>query len=434
MDAPKIVVIGGGAVGSFITHDLAARGLSVTLVERANILGGTSAKFHGMLHSGARYAVNDVKEAREVVKDNRVISNIAPHCIEDTRGIFLGLDNDDLDYASKFTVGCKQAGIDVKELDLKQLRESEPFITKETKVAFGVPDKVINSFRLVTSLMLTAKSEGAEILLGREAVGFETDKKHVAGVKIKDSSGVSTLKSDLVINASGPWIGRLMGEHLGINSIDMIMSAGTMVVMGRRFTKSIVNRLRSPSDGDIVVPYFTESIIGTTAFIIEDPDNFEIDRDDVDFLVEEGSKMIPAIKKSEVKRYYAGVRALISPSSDDNEARNVSRDFKIFDHETTDGISGIATIGGGKLSTSRLMAKNIGDFVCGKFGIKERSKTDSIDLVWPKLEESNIEDISKKTGISSQVLKEVIFETSSKTYSDMYSPAMDIVYSRMLFD
>ncbi len=434
MDTPNIVVIGGGSVGSFIAHDLSLRGLRVTLVEKGNILGGTSARFHGMLHSGARYAVNDVNEARKVMEDNRVISDIAPHCIEDTGGIFVGLDNDDLDYASKFTAGCNQAGIDVKDIELDKLRESEPFITKDAKIALGVPDKVINSFRLVTSLMLTAKAEGARILLSSEAIGFETEGKHVTGVKVRDSSGVSTLKSDLVINASGPWIGKVMSEHLGINSIDMIMSAGTMAVMERRFTKSIVNRLRLPSNGDIIVPYFTESIIGTTAFIIGDPDNFEIDKDDVDFLVEEGSKMIPAIKNSRVKRHYAGVRALISSSSDGNGDRNISRDFKIFDHETADGVSGIATVGGGKLSTSRIMAKKVGDFACGKFGIRDESKTDSIKLTWPELKEDNIEEITKKTGVSSQILKELISETSAKTYSDLYSPTMDLVYSRMLFD
>ncbi|MCL5009604.1 MAG: FAD-dependent oxidoreductase, partial [Candidatus Parvarchaeota archaeon] len=61
MATPKITVIGAGSSGSFIAHDLASRGLDVTIIEKGDIIGGTSGKFHGLLHSGARYAVNDVK-------------------------------------------------------------------------------------------------------------------------------------------------------------------------------------------------------------------------------------------------------------------------------------------------------------------------------------------------------------------------------------
>jgi Glycerol-3-phosphate dehydrogenase len=37
---------------------LGSRGLDVTLIEKSTIGGGTSGRFHGLLHSGARYAVN----------------------------------------------------------------------------------------------------------------------------------------------------------------------------------------------------------------------------------------------------------------------------------------------------------------------------------------------------------------------------------------
>ncbi len=434
MATPKITVIGAGSSGSFIAHDLASRGLDVTIIEKGDIIGGTSGKFHGLLHSGARYAVNDVKTAKEGMMDNLVISKIAAHAIEDTGGIFAAVEGDDLDYAGKFVEGCKAASIPVEEIDPKRLVDEEPFLSKNIIKAFKVPDKVINSFSFITSLLLTAKSEGAKTLLNTEVVGFDLENGNVRGVKVKKNGSNTTdiVKSDLVINASGPWINKVV-QGIGINSINMILSAGTMVVVGRRFTHSVINRLRIPSDGDIIVPFFGESIIGTTSFIIEDPDKFDIDVDDYDFLVDEGSKLIPTIKNEGVKRYYAGVRALLSSSTEKDSGRGATRDFRIFDHES-DRVSGIITIGGGKLSTSRSMAKSVGDFVCRKFGVNERSKTDAIKLVWPDLDADKIEEISKKTSISSSVLKELVSETSSKTYSDVYSSAKDLVYSRMLFD
>ncbi len=436
MGNPKIVVIGGGSTGSFITHDLASRGFDVTLIERGTVIGGTSGRFHGLLHSGARYAVNDPKAARESLEDNGVISRIASHSVEDTGGFFVGIDDEDVSYASKFAAGCKEAGIDAKEVDIEELRKSEPLITKDAKIAFSVPDKTINSFSFITSLMLTAKSEGAKVRLNSEVTGFDTNGKEVKGVKIRDvSSGkTETITSDLVVNASGPWVSDTVKKSLGIDSIKLILSAGTMTVIGRRFTTAVINRLRMPSDGDIIVPYHGESIIGTTAFLILDPDNFEIDEDDPKFLVEEGSKLVPEIGKYQVKRYYAGVRPLIASEGGGAGQREVSRDYVVFDHESLDGVRGIMSVGGGKLSTSRILAKDVGDFVRGKFGGKAESRTDSINLVWPELGADNFEKIAKDTGFPVSFLKELVYETSSKTYSDIYSPVRDLVYSKMLFD
>jgi glycerol-3-phosphate dehydrogenase len=54
-----VVVVGGGATGAGTAFDLALRGLRVTLVERGDLCDGTSGRYHGLLHSGGRYAVGD---------------------------------------------------------------------------------------------------------------------------------------------------------------------------------------------------------------------------------------------------------------------------------------------------------------------------------------------------------------------------------------
>ncbi|MCW1294201.1 MAG: FAD-dependent oxidoreductase [Candidatus Parvarchaeota archaeon] len=432
----KVAVIGGGSTGSAIVHDLASRGIDVTLIERGLIGGGTSGKFHGLLHSGARYAMNDPKAAEESIIDNKVISEIAPHCVEDTGGVFVALKGDDQSFADKFYTSCRNAGIPVESMPVETLIQEEPFINKDVSVAFSVPDKVINSFRFITSLLLTAKSEGAKIMLGREVVDFEREGKDVTGVKIKDNltGKISTLKFDLIVNASGAWAGRLLREHLNIDSIKMVLSAGTMAVVSRRFARRVLNRLRLPSDGDIIVPYFNESIIGTTSFIVDDPDNFDIDRDDIDFLLNEGAKLVPAVKSYGISRYYAGVRPLIAADEGSSgDSRSISRDFRIFDHEKTDDTPGIMTIVGGKLSTARLMGKQISDFVCSKLGIKEQSKTDKIKLLWPDLSKENLSELSKSLSIPEQFLREIAFEINSTTYEDIYSPVEDLIVSRKLF-
>ena len=66
-DAPHVLIVGGGGTGGALAHDLALRGVKVTLVERGEFTSGTTGRHHGLLHSGARYAVNDQESAIECI-------------------------------------------------------------------------------------------------------------------------------------------------------------------------------------------------------------------------------------------------------------------------------------------------------------------------------------------------------------------------------
>jgi len=54
MTNPHVVVIGAGSTGAAIAHDLALRGLCVTLIERFGPAAGTTGHNQAQLHSGAR--------------------------------------------------------------------------------------------------------------------------------------------------------------------------------------------------------------------------------------------------------------------------------------------------------------------------------------------------------------------------------------------
>ena len=77
-----VVVIGGGATGAGVLRDLAMRGLRATLVERGDFASGTSGRYHGLLHSGARYIESDPLSARHCIEENAVLRRIAPGTIE----------------------------------------------------------------------------------------------------------------------------------------------------------------------------------------------------------------------------------------------------------------------------------------------------------------------------------------------------------------
>ncbi|MCK7510780.1 MAG: FAD-dependent oxidoreductase [Desulfobacterales bacterium] len=61
-----------------VAYDLAKRGCNVTVLERGPIANGTSGRTHGLLHSGARYAVDDQESAIECIDENMILRKIAP--------------------------------------------------------------------------------------------------------------------------------------------------------------------------------------------------------------------------------------------------------------------------------------------------------------------------------------------------------------------
>ena len=96
-----MIVVGGGGTGGALAHDLALRGLAVTLLERGELTSGTTGRHHGLLHSGSRYAVNDPESAGECIAENRILRRIAPGSFEENGGLFVATD-EDMDYLPRF--------------------------------------------------------------------------------------------------------------------------------------------------------------------------------------------------------------------------------------------------------------------------------------------------------------------------------------------
>ena len=61
----EVAVIGGGATGLGIAWDACLRGYKVLVFEKGDLAEGTSGRYHGLLHSGARYAVSDPASAAD---------------------------------------------------------------------------------------------------------------------------------------------------------------------------------------------------------------------------------------------------------------------------------------------------------------------------------------------------------------------------------
>lgn len=372
----QVVVIGGGATGTAVLRDLTMRGLNAVLFERDNLASGTTGNFHGLLHSGGRYAVKDKPAAVECIEENRILRRIAPQAIEDTGGFFITLDDDDEAFLPKFLEGCAEVGIPTEVLSGEEARREEPGLSPEVRHAVVVPDGSADGWGICTGNVASAKERGARIFLYTPVTKILRKGDQIVGVKAVDKTtgDEHIVHAEYVVGAGGPWAAHIAA--LADIKVTMSLDKGTMVVLDSRPVKRAVNRCRKPTDGDIIVPVGTTIVLGTTSVPIEDPDSFVIEEWEVNKMLDECVAMLPMIDDMGVQRTFASVRPLYEPPEvRGEEKREVSRAFYVLDHEKLDGVSGLITITGGKLTTSRLMAEKTVDLVCAKMGIDAPCRT-----------------------------------------------------------
>ncbi len=368
-----VIVIGGGATGAGTARDCAVRGLKVLLVERSDFTHGATGRNHGLLHSGARYAVTDRESATECIKENMILRRIAAHCVEETGGLFITLPEDDLGYQQTFIDSCRAAGIDAEAIDPALARRLEPSVNPTLTGAVKVPDGAIDPFRLTTANVLDARLHGADVLTYHEVTDFIRSGNRIEGVKMRSHRhGGEEVEAtaDVVVNAAGIW-GHIIAEKAGV-SVKMFPAKGSLLVFGHRVNNIVINRCRKPANADILVPGDTVSVIGTTSDRVpfDSVDRMEVTADEVDVLLREGMKLAPSLATTRILRAYAGVRPLVA-SDDDPSGRSISRGIVCLDHATRDGLEGLVTITGGKLMTYRLMAEWATDMVCRKLGRRD---------------------------------------------------------------
>lgn len=381
-----VIIIGGGITGAGAARDCAMRGLRTLLIERGDIATGATGRNHGLLHSGARYALNDPVSAAECIKENRILRKIARHCIEDTKGLFITLPEDEdsgygLDYQKKFIQACRASGISAEALDPREALRLEPSVNPALTGAVLVPDGAVDPFRLCAANILDAKLHGSEVLFDTEFIDFIKDGFRIVGVKVLDRKNgtAAVYNCAIALNAAGIWC-RGVAAKAGIN-IDMYPAKGALLVFGHRINNVVINRCRKSSDGDILVPGDTVSIIGTTSEKVpfEECDDVRVTREEVELLLREGSALCPQLASTRITRAYAGVRPLVT-SGDDASGRSVSRGIVCLDHSERDGIDGLVTITGGKLMTYRLMGEIAADMICRKLGVRAVCRTAAVPL------------------------------------------------------
>jgi len=361
------VIIGGGGTGAAVAHDLVLRGYRVTLVERGEVTSGTTGRHHGLLHSGARYAVKDKESAVECIEENMILRRIAPGSFELNDGLFVALTEEEAHYSHEFIEACHECGIPARRLTKEEVLAREPNVNPDVIMGVQVPDATMDAMRLPLRFFATAKHNGATIKPYTAVVDFIKRGNAVSAIRVRDhtSNKVYEIGGDIFINAAGAWSGQI-GDMAGVD-VPIRPSPGVILAVRGRLCNMVINRLHASGDGDIIVPQRALSVIGTSSWVVEDPDNLGLPEDHIQMMIKYGSELIPAVRTAKFRAAWSAARPLIGPRGADT-GRELSRTFKCFDH-IDEGVEGFVTITGGKATTLRGMAEATANVVCAKMGV-----------------------------------------------------------------
>lgn len=382
-----LLVIGGGIIGAGIARDAALRGLSVALVEQDDFASGTTSRPTRLIHGGLRYLeLFDFALVRSDMREREILLRIAPHLVFPLP-FLLPLYRPSLWYKAKLRIGMQlydALSLDKslpkrKWLDREETLAAEPALDGDgLEGAWRFYDAQVPLVeRLVIENVVDAAAHGAHVLNHARATRYLRDGDRIGGAVVRDRIAETDLevRAQLTVNATGPWLDRTIASLRSAPKPLLRLTKGIHLVTPRATKQAHV--LFAKSDGRLffVLPWLDATIVGTTDTDYEgDPADAAATDDDVRYLQTAARRAFPDAPFDEIYYTYAGVRALVREEG--VSEGDVSRKHALFDHERRDGIAGVLSVVGGKLTAYRAIAEEVTDLAVRRLA-REKTPTDS---------------------------------------------------------
>jgi len=374
-DSYDVIVLGGGVNGTGTARDLALRGLSVLLLEKADLACGASGANSGMIHGGIRYMLSDRRVTELACRDSGYIQRIAPHLLFripflmpfTSRREEATLVERATWYATEVYVGTYdqyqplKRGKPSTRLTAEELYELEPALRPGLSGAVTFDEWGIDSHRLCVANALSARAHGADVRTWTEAREVLTEGGRVTGVRFRDalSGKAGEARAPVVYNATGAWSPRLARRN-GLR-VPMRPGKGVHLTLDRRFSNYGITCTAVDGRQMFLMPHENESIIGTTDDdYYGDPDDLEATNDEVEYLLEGVEALVPGIRRARVARAWCGLRTTLYEYGKNEDA--LSREHAFLDH-ASEGAAGLLSIVGGKLASYRAQSEEAADLV-----------------------------------------------------------------------
>lgn len=363
-----MLVIGGGINGVAIARECARAGKKVLVVEQNDFASGTTSRSTRIIHGGLRYLEHgEIGLVRESLRErDRLICDF-PHLVRPIQ-FLLALPKEERPFMrSSLAVRTglwlyhrwagAHAGIPHGSKEFERQLDSggswSVYSYEDAQCEF--PE------RLVAEWLAEATAAGAAARNYTQVLEVLCAHGKVTGARLRDtlSGAESQVTATQIVNAAGPWVdqvvrgsavqtrqmvGGVRGSHIVLPSFPGAPSAAiyTEAIDGRPF---------------FVIPWNGQVLVGTTEVAdTGNPADAQPSLSELDYLFDSFIRLFPRsnLIKSDIRYSFAGIRPL--PFSPGEKMSAVTRRHIVHDHQQ-DGLSGMYSIIGGKLSTAASLAR-----------------------------------------------------------------------------
>lgn len=367
-----IAVVGGGINGAGIARDAAGRGYRVLLVERDDLASHTSSASTKLIHGGLRYLEHyEFALVRKALAERETLLRSAPHLIRPQRFVIpmvAGSRPDWMIRAGLFLydhLAPRELIPDSQAIDLASGPAGAALhATFERGHAYW--DAWVDDARLVVACAQDAARHGATVRTRTACTGLVAEEGRWR-VALRGLAGDADVSARAVVDAGGPWAGRLVAQAIGTRPAVLRRVRGSHIVVPALFAHDDAYLLQQP-DGRVVfaIPYegaFT--LVGTTEVDDDgDPAQATMDAEELDYLCAAANRFLRRqIAPADVVWHFSGVRPLVGEDAADAGA--VSRDYRL--DFAADGLPAL-TVLGGKLTTFRVLAEEAVDGLQRRLG------------------------------------------------------------------
>lgn len=367
----QVAVVGGGINGAGIAWELARKSYDVTLYEKAAFGAQTSSATTKLIHGGLRYLEHlHVGLVRESLRERGWLIEHAPSLVTPIE-ILLPIYDDSP--RSRFEIRIGLALYDLlagrhniarhRVLSPDDLLKSAPLERRGLRGGFSYWDAQVDDGRLARTVVESARREGATAREFTEVVAIEEED---GGWRIRTSEG-DAQHFDLVINAAGPWMNKLLAANDIRARYRLSLVRGTHIVL-REQVSGVGALLQSVEDRRVffVLPWKGTTLVGTTEVLQSDPDETAPTLEEIDYLIARFNRYFRTkISNANVASAFAGARPLVGRAANPSA---IGREYRVIRRGS------LINVFGGKMTTFMPLARRVSMRVDNYFGHNRKAR------------------------------------------------------------
>ncbi len=401
-----VLVLGAGINGVAIARELVLNGMSVCLVDQADIAGGTTAYSSRLIHGGLRYLeFGEFHLVRESLEERERLLQLAPHCVRPLH-LFIPVQR----RASGFFAAGRKflgwpatgreryvpRGLWLVRMGLclydwcargsslprhRQHRLDDPAVPPVDPGQFhwlvsyydaqiDYPERFVlamledarrlaveQGVRLDVFTYHRASRQGGSVTV--QPTGSETGRSSRSAASAGDTT--HTFQPAAIVNATGAWVDRTLAQ-LQVASPQLVggTKGSHFLTRHERLRAALADKgvYAEARDGRPVflLPYGPYTLVGTTDLPVDiDPALVTADDGELEYLLQAVREVFPQLELSrgDVDMHYCGVRPL--PKTSAAQTAAITRRHLL--HVSDDSHVPIVSIIGGKLTTCRALAE-----------------------------------------------------------------------------